>query len=510
MTDKSSPSDLTTANLTGSLEYSHPLEKWLKKDWLRLLLRKITEQRPGTASVHLERALLTYADPDAPLHERVAYWPIHKVLDKMRGSLSPAELAAKIGGHSPTLRGIIATSRSVARYGLTIPQRWEHPLFIVWNFTNRCNLSCKHCYQSSSNKIDQTELTLQQKLDFIDQFGSNYGAMIAFAGGEPTLSADLNPCLARAQKYGIHTTLATHGGLLTRDRCQELAQLGMKYVEVSLDSIDPEKHDNFRGISGMWKKSVEGIKNVVATQGMRAGVAMCVTRENYHEVEDMLKWAVDMGISCFAHFNFIPVGRGRQIADLDITPQQREELLILLHKWMQSRKIGVISTAPQLGRVCLVHAGEEGLMSCSHAGNGPGTKARVVAKYLGGCGAGRTYACLQPNGDVTPCVYMPERLMGNIKDKSLTDVFQGSQWWDLLCDRNEREGNCGKCHYRNYCGGCRARSDAYFGRLDHSDPGCINNQDLWEQLTNSTGEKTVVQVANQTNLYNHLYQSSSQ
>ena len=64
-------------------------EKWLKKDWLRLLLRKITEQRPGTASVHLERALLTYADPDAPLHERVAYWPIHKVLDKMREALPP-------------------------------------------------------------------------------------------------------------------------------------------------------------------------------------------------------------------------------------------------------------------------------------------------------------------------------------------------------------------------------------------------------------------------------------
>ena len=216
---------------------------------------------------------------------------------------------------------------------------------------------------------------------------------------------------------------------------------------------------------------------------------MCVTQENIGEVEEMIRFSMDLGVSCFAHFNFIPVGRGKEMVDLDITPSQREELLSMLFDWMQSGKIGVISTAPQFGRFCLAHAGPDGLVSCSHAGNGPGTKARVVAKYLGGCGAGRTYACVQPNGDVTPCVYMPGRIMGNIIEKAkensgngFTEIFQGSQWWDLLCNRDEREGNCGQCDYRNYCGGCRARSDAYFGRLDQSDPGCVNNQELWRKV----------------------------
>ena len=470
-----------------ALEYDHPLEKWLEHDLLRLVLRWLTADRPGTASPHLERALRSYGDAKASLHERLVYWPIHKAIDAMRGSMSREELHEKVGGHPPTLRGIIATARSVGRYGLTIPQRWISPLFVVWNFTNRCNLQCRHCYQNSGPGAGSGELSLREKLGLVDQFAREYVAMVAFAGGEPTLSSDLEPVLERCQKYGMHTTIATHGMLMSPERCERLAGLGLRYVEVSLDSVHAERHDGFRGVPGAWEKSVQGIKNVIATEGMRAGIAMCVHRGNLDEVDDMIRFAVEMGVSCFAHFNFIPVGRGKEMLHEDLTPREREELLELLHGWMESREIGVISTAPQFGRVCLSHAGDDGLISCSHAGNAAGTKARVVAKYLGGCGAGRTYACLQPNGDVTPCVYMPDRVMGNVRKRRFVDVFQQNEWWDLLCDRDERQGGCGTCDYRNYCGGCRARADAYLDRLDHCDPGCIRNEQLWEQLSQGAG-----------------------
>jgi len=495
-------------SIPASREYTHPLESWIKRDWIRKLIGWLCADRPGNAGPHLERALITYGNPNTLSHERILYWPIHKTIDRLRGSLSADQLYQKLGGHPPTVRGIIATARSVSHFGLTTPQRWLNPLFIVWNFTNQCNLRCRHCYQSSTANHPQGELSLEEKIGLIDQFGRSYVAMIALAGGEPTLSPHLEPVLARCQKHGIHTTIATHGGLLTRKRCHRLADLGLKYVEVSLDSIDPEKHDQFRGQPGMWKKSVQGIKNVVATEGLRAGLAMCVTRENFNEVEKMLEFAVDLGVSCFAHFNFIPVGRGREMIERDITPSQREELLVLLHEWMQSKKIGVISTAPQLGRVCLTHADQQGLISCSHAGNGSGDKARVVAKYLGGCGAGRTYAALQPNGDLTPCVYMPGRIMGNLREKSLAKVFRESPWWDLLCNREEREGHCGSCDFRCYCGGCRARADAYFDRLDQSDPGCMNNADGWQQLTGAISSGTTTQINPTDNIYRQQTPSS--
>jgi len=206
----------------------HPLEKWLNRDWFRWLLGKLCEDRSGTARPHLEQALMSYGDPEGKLHEKVLYRPIHAIIDRLRGRMSREQLRAKLGGHPPTVRGIVATASSVARLGLTVPQRWLMPLFVVWNFNNRCNLSCRHCYQSSINKGDGRELSLEEKLDVVDQFGRNYVAMLAFAGGEPTLSEDLEPVLARCKEYGMHTALARHGELPSRQRCRRLADLALR------------------------------------------------------------------------------------------------------------------------------------------------------------------------------------------------------------------------------------------------------------------------------------------
>jgi radical SAM protein with 4Fe4S-binding SPASM domain len=236
----------------------------------------------------------------------------------------------------------------------------------------------------------------------------------------------------------------------------------------------------------MWQRAVDGAKAVVATPGLRLGIAMCVHQGNYAEVADMIRFAEQLGAGCFAHFNFIPVGRGLKMVSGDITPKQREELLALLNAKMQEGGIGIISTAPQLGRVCLAGAavtgGSGGKTSCSHAGSGSGVKARVVAKYLGGCGAGRTYVCIEPNGNVTPCVYLPHRVMGNIRQQKLTDLYRKSVFWDILNDRDRRLHHCEVCAFKDYCGGCRARADAYFGQLHAGDPGCIFNARHWEAL----------------------------
>jgi radical SAM protein with 4Fe4S-binding SPASM domain len=209
---------------------------------------------------------------------------------------------------------------------------------------------------------------------------------------------------------------------------------------------------------------------------------MCIHQGNLDELEDMLQFAVDIGAGCFAHFNFIPVGRGLEMAAADITPRQRQWVLDTLNQWMQSGRIGVISTAPQLGRVCLVDGPLDGRQSCSHAGSGSGIKARVVAKYLGGCGAGRTYVCIEPAGDITPCVYMPQRVLGNIRRRSFRDICRNNAFRELLCDRDGFTHHCEVCRFKNYCGGCRARADSYFGAVNAGDPGCIFNEKHWEEL----------------------------
>ncbi|MFH0983871.1 MAG: radical SAM protein [Planctomycetota bacterium] len=463
------------------LDYSHPLEAYLAKGWMQRLLGYVSKPRRGGKTM-IEEVIQSYANPAASAWQSIKYWPLHCFIRRIKGGVSDETFRRRIAEHRSTLRGFVVTARSVSEFGLRLPQRFSAPLIVIWNFTNQCNLSCRHCYQDAEHVKAPDELTLAEKLDLIDQIGAAYVPMMSFAGGEPTISKDLLPVLQRCHHHGIHTSVATNGTTLTPPYARKLAGAGVKYVEISLDSVDPEKHDAFRGQPGMWQRSVQGMRNVVAQEGLRLGVAMCIHQSNFEEVERMLQFAVDLGASCFAHFNFIPVGRGLDMTTSDLTPQQREQLLRTFNAWMQSGRISILSTAPQLGRVSLAHAPLEGLQSCSHIGGGGGEKARVVAKYLGGCGAGRTYVCIEPNGTITPCVYMPQRVLGNVRNRPFLEIFRNNEFADLLCDRERRTHHCEVCEFKYYCGGCRARADAYFGHVNSGDPGCIFNSTHWDGL----------------------------
>lgn len=464
------------------MDYHHRLEDYIATRPFRWLLDRLS-RADASGSTALERIVTSYRNRSAPLTQRIRYWLLHRFIDLMKGDVDAETFRKKLAGHGPTVRGLVIVARSVAEFGLTVPQRFVFPLFAVWNFTNRCNLACKHCYQDSDHNALAGELSRQEKLDLVDQMGDAHMPMLAISGGEPTLSDDLLPVVKRASGYSMHLSLATNGTTMTPNLAGQLVEAGLRYVEISLDSVDPAKHDRFRGREGFWQRAVQGARTVVATEGLRLGIAMCVHSGNFHEVRSMIKFAEDLGAGCFAHFNFIPVGRGLKMTSQDITPAQREELLGILNAKMQEGGIGVISTAPQLGRVCLAGAAiDGGRVTCSHAGSGSGVKARVVAKYLGGCGAGRTYVCVEPDGDVTPCVYLPHRVMGSVRDKPLADIFRDSVFWDVLNDRDRRLHHCEVCAFKNYCGGCRARADAYFGQLHAGDPGCIFNSKHWDSL----------------------------
>jgi len=474
------PDDATPASLR--VDFHHPLERWLSLRPVRWLLGRLSRTN-GSGTTAIEEIITGYRNPRAGLWRRIKHWPFHRFIDRMRGGADVETFRRRLAGDGPVVRGLVVVARSIAEFGLTTPQRFAAPLFAVWNFTNRCNLSCRHCYQDSSRGGLADELTLDEKLDVVDQMGSAHMPMLAISGGEPTVSGDLLPVVSRAAGFGMHVSLATNGTTMKPKLAARLAEAGLRYVEISLDSVDPARHDAFRGSPGMWQRAVAGAKAVVATEGLRLGIAMCVHRGNFHEVRDMIAFAEQLGAGCFAHFNFIPVGRGLRMVAGDITPAQREELLAILNAKMQEGRLGVISTAPQLGRVCLAGAAlETGRVTCSHAGSGSGMKARVVAKYLGGCGAGRTYVCIEAAGNVTPCVYLPHRVMGNLRSGKLVDIFRHSVFWDVLNDRDRRLHHCGVCAFRTYCGGCRARADAYFGQLHAGDPGCIFNANHWDAL----------------------------
>jgi len=487
----------------------HKFEDYLASPYMQKFLGVLT-RRNGDGRCYLEEVFETYDRPDLSLWQRAKFALPHRAIEvfRTRAGVNKEVLKAKVLHHRPTARALVNTALSIAKFGLTMPQRFYSPLIVVWNYTQACNLTCKHCYQEAGHKPLADELSTEQKLNLVDQLADEYVPFLAIAGGEPLVTKDIWKVLERAKQRGVHTTVATNGTLLTKETCQRLADAGVKYVEISLDSILPEEHDGFRGLPGAWNRTVAGIRNVASTPGLRAGMAMCVTRLNYHHAEAMINFAKDLGCTTFVHFNFIPVGRGRELATMDITPRERELLLQLLNRHLQEGKISVMSTAPQFGRACILYGPLDGLMATAHAGKGKGRQAKVLSRYIGGCGAGRCYCCVEPDGKVTPCVYMSSEVMGDLKRQSLMEIWQNPRF-DIYSHREDRSDHCVVCDFRAYCGGCRARSLSYLDDVRAGDPGCVYNQHAWDEVIASVQKPNELVVLGQHDRVDSLLAGST-
>jgi uncharacterized radical SAM superfamily Fe-S cluster-containing enzyme len=137
------------------IEFHHPLEKWLGKSWARTMLKLLTKEN-AVGDTALERIIRSYRNPAAPAGQKLKYWAIHKFIDRMRGDVDAETFRKKLADHTPTVRGLVIVARSHRRVRPDQPQKFTAPLFAVWNFTNRCNLACKHCYQDSERKPSPT------------------------------------------------------------------------------------------------------------------------------------------------------------------------------------------------------------------------------------------------------------------------------------------------------------------------------------------------------------------
>ncbi len=451
---------------------------------VRAIFRWVT-RKTSDGSVRLEKLLMWYGKPRKGLSflEFLTFMPVYLAIDVLRILLrwKKEYLVGEIFGSRNIRRATINLARSVAEYGATRPQKFASPLLVVWNFTNFCNLRCRHCYQNAGPKTEQ--LLLSDRLRVIDELEENFVPTLAFSGGEPLCDPEFFTVAQYAASKEIYLSVATNGTLLTEEMCKKLKDHGIQYVEVSLESSYPEYHDRFRGIPGLWARTVRGIENAVKV-GLMVGVAPTVTRENLRDLPELYRFVKELGAHRFYVFNFIPTGRGKRIWSDDLSPEEREETLDILYSCLMEKKIQVFSTSPQFGRKC-VEKNPEGVVITGHYSVAEGKLARVGAEYVGGCGAGRAYCALQPDGTVTPCVFMPIPV-GRLPERPLKEIWDTSKVLRELRLRELYRGHCGVCEFQAVCGGCRARAYAYCGDYLGPDPGCKFNADVYRASCEAT------------------------
>jgi radical SAM protein with 4Fe4S-binding SPASM domain len=374
-------------------------------------------------------------------------------------------------------RGLINVLKGIAEYGITKPQMVAAPFLVVWDFTHACNLKCKHCYEKADKPLPD-ELTTDEAKELIDNLTEIGTVSIAFSGGEPLLRKDFFEIVNYAHKKGLYVAVATNGTLITKDIARRMKKC-VDYVEISVDGADAKTHDSFRGVKGAFRRTIRGIKNCVDT-GIYTCIATTVTKYNLKQIPKICDLAHKLRVNRLIIFNFIPTGNGIEIAKKDLTPDQREKLLkFLAEKLINNEGIEVFSTAPQYARVTTYY----GVCSPTHfyASIGRNETILRLAEFIGGCGAGRIYCAIEPNGDVQPCVFMPIKI-GNVRERSFKEIWKSSRVFDDLRDRSKLKGHCSTCDYKFICGGCRARAYAYFNDYLAPDPGCIFNKKEWLKI----------------------------
>jgi len=163
------------------------------------------------------------------------------------------------------------------------------PLFCGHKLTYNCNLKCKMCpFWKRSNK----DLNTKTEKAILRRIYDSGACAIAFEGGEPLLRKDLCEILAFSRSLPLQTSLVTNGTLLA-SKIEEIAEYVNGAIYVSIDGLE-KTHDTIRGISGCFKKTIEGITE--ASKKVHVVINTTIMNENIHEIEDLVEMAKGLGV----------------------------------------------------------------------------------------------------------------------------------------------------------------------------------------------------------------------
>jgi AdoMet-dependent heme synthase len=333
--------------------------------------------------------------------------------------------------------------------------RGRVPHVVAWNLTQRCNLACAHCYISAGDwHSSDGDLTTAECRRIADEIlALNPTPMFVLSGGEPLLRDDLEAIAEHSAARGATVVVGTNGTLLTDTRVASLRDAGVQGFALSIDSLDPRYHDRFRHGSGALEQTLAAVDRLTAHE-LDFLVQTTVTRGNRGELASVAAWAAERGAVAFNVYFLVATGRGDGMPGLE--PAENEAVLaelVELETTYRGRMMIRSKCMPALMR----HVAERA----------PGSP---LMNYQTRCPCGVHYCRITPEGRVTPCPYTPA-VAGDLRTQSFADVWWRSPVFRSLRD-GEPGGKCGRCEYRELCGGCRARAHAATGDLMAEDVSC--------------------------------------
>lgn len=292
-----------------------------------------------------------------------------------------------------------------------LPGVLRAPTLVDFQITTRCDQGCPHCYASSTfSGIDVPLNDARQVLQQCEEAGV---CQIAFGGGEPLLHPNIELLLYEARSHNLVPNLTTSGAHLTKERIAILRET-CGAVALSQEGIGADY--------SRWRKQgfaqFEHSLQQLIEADIRTVVQVTLAAENIESLPKISEYLAKIPLYGVIFLAFKPVGRGTTFGS---PLSQTQPELVLRHL---ADAFTRLSPSTRVGYDCCLSPAIAALA----------LKADTFdSSAVEGCSALRGSLGIDPHLNVMPCTFLaePDHHIGNIHNKSLLDLWRGTQAEDF-------------------------------------------------------------------------------
>ncbi len=306
---------------------------------------------------------------------------------------------------------------------------------VVLNVSQKCPLKCVYCYSSSTisgSELDREDINIvAREIEKINP------RLVIVSGGEPLLYSNIEYMLQELSRRDIRIVISSNGMFINEEKIKLLKNYNIDYVGISLDI--PSQDDSKIRVGSCFNKIVETIR-MLTKNGIETGVRMTLTWANMFTIENMLKLCEKYGVHRLCIYHLVPSGRGVETyRKLKPSPEMETLLLTYLLKLAREYKNIDILTVTEPSDHIVVS-----LLSSNSKREFEDKLEKFSRRSR--CNAGKSLISIYPDLSVYPCQFDNERKLGNLREKSLTELMY-----------IEQDNYCRGCRLWEYCRGCRLR-----------------------------------------------------
>jgi radical SAM protein len=353
------------------------------------------------------------------------------------------------------------------------------PFLVIWETTQSCALACRHCRASAQPGRDPRELTTAEGFQLIDQVAGLGTPILILSGGDPVNRPDLFELVRHGKTRGLRmATIPAATDCLTRELVQELKASGLDQMAVSIDFPRAELHDAFRGVPGAFAKTMQAVE-WAHEAGLPLQVNTTVCGDTAPYLEEMAAFVQGLGIVFWEVFFLVPMGRGSVLTGLSAA--ECERLFEVIYRVQRREGFVVkVTEAPHYRRhVAQREMKEAGASSARPSGlaamparltqsEGPGHSVGLAPR---GVNSGNGFLFVSHTGEIMPSGFLPIPV-GNVREMSLAGAYRETPLFQKLRTPSVYKGRCGRCEFRDICGGSRSRAFGLTGDPFETDPWC--------------------------------------